>query len=62
MIQQAFSNSSLVNLISKDANLVFDLSVYKFTLQTSDYGIIIEISVDSMSLTMSFKKCNVMMT
>ena len=62
MIQQAFSNSSLVNLISKDPNLVFDLSVYKFTLQTSDYDIIIEISVDSMSLTMSFKKCNVMIT
>ena len=62
MIQQAFSKPSLVNLISKDANLVFYLSVYKFTLQTSDYDIIIEISVNSMSLTMSFKKCNVMMT
>ena len=27
-IQQAFSKPSLVNLISKDANLVFYLSVY----------------------------------
>ena len=41
-IQHAFSKPSLVNLISKDANLVFYLSVYPLlnTLQTSDYGVI----------------------
>ena len=41
-IQQAFSNPSLVNSISKDANLVFYLSVYPLlnTLQTSDYDVI----------------------
>ena len=36
--RHAFSKPSLVNLISKDANLVFYLSVYPLlnTLQTSD--------------------------
>ena len=40
-IQHAFSKPSLVNLISKDANLVFYLSVYPLlnTLQTSDYNV-----------------------
>ena len=40
-IQHAFSKPSLVNLISKDANLVFYLSVYPFlnTLQTSNYDV-----------------------
>ena len=39
--QHAFSKPSLVSLISKDANLVFYLSVYPLfnTLQTSDYGV-----------------------
>ena len=42
-IQHAFSKLSLVNLISKDANLVFYLSVYPLlnTLQTSDYDVIL---------------------
>ena len=37
----AFSKPSLVNLISKDANLVFYLSVYPLlnTLKTSDYDV-----------------------
>ena len=41
MIQHAFSKLSLVNLISKDANLVFYLSVYPLlnTLKTSDYDV-----------------------
>ena len=52
----------LVNLISKDVNLVFYLSVYDwFTLQTSDYDAIVGFRVDSTSLTTSFKKYNVMM-
>ena len=40
-IQHAFSKPSLVNLISKDANLVFNLSVYPLlnTLQTCDYDV-----------------------
>ena len=43
-IQHAFSKPSLVNLISKDANLVFYLSVYPLlnTLQTSDYEVIFD--------------------
>ena len=43
MIQHAISKPSLVNLISKDANLVFYLSVYPLlnTLQTSDYDVIV---------------------
>ena len=46
-IQHAFSKPSLVNLISKDANLVFYLSVYPLlnTLQTSDYDVIFFIFV-----------------
>ena len=63
-IQQAFSKPSLVNLISKDANLVFYLSVYPVlkTLRTSDYDVISDVCVDSASLATSFKKCNVIMT
>ena len=42
-IQHAFSKLSLVNVISKDANLIF--SIYQFTnwftLETSDYDVII---------------------
>ena len=34
----------------------------RFTVQTSDYDVIIDFRVDSMSLTTSFKKCNIMMT
>ena len=64
MIQHAFSKLSLVNLISKDANLVFYLSVYPLlnALQTSHYDVIFEVCVDSASLATSFKKCNVIMT
>ena len=42
-IQHAFSKPSLVNLISKDANLVFYLSANPLlnTLQTSDYDVIL---------------------
>ena len=42
--QQAFSKLSLVNLISKVANLVFYLSVYPLLniLQTSDYDVIFD--------------------
>ena len=60
-IQHAFSKPSLVNLISKDANLVFYLSVYPLlnTIQTSDYDVIFYFCVDSASLA---KKCNVIMT
>ena len=63
-IQHAFSKPSLVNLISKDANLVFDLSVYPLlnTLQSSDYGVIFDFCVDSAAFATSFKKCNVIMT
>ena len=64
MIQHAFSKPSLVNLISKDANLVFYLSVYPLlnTLKTIDYDVILDFCVDSASLTTSYKKCNVIMT
>ena len=63
-IQQAFSKPSLVNLISKDANLVFYLSVYPLlnSFQTSDYDVIFYFCVDPVSLATSFKKCNVIMT
>ena len=63
-IQHAFSKPSLVNLISKDANLVFYLSVYPLfnTLQTSEYDVMFDFCVDSVSLATSFKKCNVIMT
>ena len=63
MIQHAFSKPSLVNLISKDAILVFYLSVYPLlnTLQTSDYDVMF-FFVDSASLATSFKKCIVIMT
>ena len=62
MIQDAFSKLSLVNLISKDANLLFYLSVYKLIHSSSNNDLIIEFCVNTMSLTTSFKKCNVMMT
>ena len=64
MIKHAFSKPSLVNLISKDANLVFYLSVYPLlnTLLTSDYDVIFDVCVDLASLATSFKKCNVIMT
>ena len=57
MIQHAFSKPSLVNLISKDTNLVFYLSVYPLlnTLQTSVYDVIFHFCVDSASLATSFK-------
>ena len=57
MIQHAFSKQSLVNLISKDANLVFYLSVYPFfnTLQTSDYDVIFDFCIDSAALATSLK-------
>ena len=44
-------SKSLVNLISKDANLVFYLSVYPLlkTLRTSDYDVISDVCVDSAS-------------
>ena len=56
-IQHAFSKPSLVKLISKDANLVFYLSVYPLlnTLQTSDFDVIFGFCVDSVSLVTSFK-------
>ena len=64
MIQHVFSKPSLVNLISKDVNLVFYLSVYPWLniIQNSDYDIIFDFCVDSASLALSFKKCNVIMT
>ena len=47
-----------VNLVSKDANLVFYLSVYPLlnTIQTSDYDVYFYFCVDSASLATSFKK------
>ena len=49
-IQHAFAKPSLVSLISKDVNLVFYSSVYKlFHCSTSDYDVIIDFHVDSMS-------------
>ena len=64
MIQHAFSKPSLVNLISKDVNLVFFLSVYPLlnTLQTSNYEVVSDFCVDSASVATSFKNCNVIMT
>ena len=60
MIQHAFSKSSLVNLISNDANLVYvDQLTSWFTLQTSDCDVIIVFHVDSTLLATSFTKCNV---
>ena len=58
VIQQAFSKSSLANLISKDANLIF---YHCFTLQTSDFDVIFDFCVDLASLATSFSD-NVMMT
>ena len=44
-------NMCSVNLISKDANLVFYLSVYPLlnALQTSDYDVSFDVCVDSAS-------------
>ena len=47
MIQDAFSKRSLVSLISKDVNLVFNLSVLQAGLL---YDVIIDFHVDLMSL------------
>ena len=62
MIQHAFSKPSLVNFISKDANLVFYLSVHPLlnALQTSNYEVHVffVVCVDSASLATSFKKCS----
>ena len=53
----ALSKPSLVNLISKDASLLFYLLVTSYlTVQTSHYGVIIDFRVNSMSLFKSFKK------
>ena len=51
-------------LDTKDANLVFYVSVYPLlnTLQTSDYYAIFYFCVDLASLATSFKKCIVIMT
>ena len=56
-IQHAFSKPSLVNFISKGANLVFYLSVYPLlnTVQTNDYDVIFYFCVDSASFATSFK-------
>ena len=64
MIRHAFSKLSLVNLISKDANLVFYFNQFThwFTPQTSSYDVIIHFCVDSASLAASFKKCYIIMT
>ena len=57
-MQHAFSKPSRVNLISKDANLVFYLSVYPLlnALLTSDYAVFFYVCVNSASLATSFKK------
>ena len=62
-IQHAFPKPSLVNLISKDRNMVFYPSVYKLSHSSnySDYDNFF-FRVDSTSLRMSFKKCNVIIT
>ena len=63
MIQLPFSKLSLVNLISKEAKMIFYLSFTNcFMLQTRDYDIIFDFCVDSASFATSFKKCNVIMT
>ena len=55
-IQHAFSNPSLVNLISKDANLVSFISLQVVSLfKISDYDAIIAFRVDSMSSTTPLK-------
>ena len=55
--RQGFENASWHREASKDANLVFYLSVYPLlnTLKTSDYDLIIDFFVDSASLAKSFK-------
>ena len=49
MIHNAFSKPSLVNLISKDVNLVFYLSVYSL-FHSSNYEVIFDFCVYSVSL------------
>ena len=49
-----------LNMISKYARLIFYLSVYP--QQTSNYHVIFDFCVDSVSLATLFKKCNVIMT
>ena len=56
-IQHAFS-SQVRALYQKTWTWYF---IYQFTLQTSDYDLIMEFNVDPRSL-MSFKKCNVTLT
>ena len=57
MVRHAFSKPSVVNLISKDAVLVLYLSViHWFTLQTSDYDVIIDFYVSSASLATFIQK------
>ena len=49
MIQHAFSNPSLVNLISKEKNLVLYQFTHCFTLQTSHNDVTFDFCVDSAS-------------
>ena len=42
--------------------ILFYLFTSWFTLQTSDYDVIIDLCINSMSLTTSFIKCNVKLT
>ena len=61
-VQNGYLKPSLVNLILKDVNLAFYLSVANwFYLQSDDFDVIIDFRVDS-TILMSFKKCNVMLT
>ena len=58
-IQYALSKLSLVNLNKRrEPGYSVNQITYWLTLQTGDYGVIIDLHVDSMSLT-SFNKCNV---
>ena len=45
-----------------DISYSFFQFTYWFTLQASDYDVIIIFCVNSVSLEVSFKKCNVIMT
>ena len=44
-IHHAFSRPGLVNLISKDGNLVLLKFTKWFTIQTSDYGVIVDLLI-----------------
>ena len=62
-IQHAFLKLSLVNLISKTRTMYsINQLTHSFSLQTSDYDVLSDFCVDSVSLATSFKKCNVIMT